>query len=299
MKPLTWEKPGFALFVNARTCGINKDGEEQYKVDAATGNRLEDIDNELLTSIVDLRKGKLPKNTKYVQSEQLSEKQIFVPTFYDDRTARDIVKAFRKETDFELKPLGDLIDEGRLSIRKGHGSPSQDQRVGDIPYVKVSDLRSGLVNINPTNLVPRMLAEEFWGGNSSGLQAFDLICPERASKNIGEFCVLMPGQENIVLTRETLTLRSSSTEFDQFYLMWAVSLSLVRAQWSRVVFMQTNREDVGKRYTEILLPVPKTKRIAAKYAQPYHSYFQNLASLRQGLRNRLHADGFKHHVFFA
>jgi hypothetical protein len=27
-----------------------------------------------------------------------------------------------------------------------------------------------------------------------GLKAFDLICPERASKNIGDFCVLLPGQ---------------------------------------------------------------------------------------------------------
>jgi type I restriction enzyme M protein len=66
------------------------------------------------------------------------------------------------------------------------------------------------VNINPTNLIPRALAEDFWGGPNPDLLAFDLISPERASKNIGEFCVLMPGQEKIVLTRETLTLRSNT-----------------------------------------------------------------------------------------
>jgi hypothetical protein len=61
MKVLTWEKPGFALFVNARTCGINKDGEEQYKIDVTTGSRLGDIDNELFVSVTELHKGKTPK----------------------------------------------------------------------------------------------------------------------------------------------------------------------------------------------------------------------------------------------
>ncbi len=234
MKMLAWEKPGFALFVNARTCGINKDGEEQYKVDVTTGSRLEDIDNELFVSVTELHKGKTPKNTEYVANETLEAKRIYVPAFYDHRTINDITKAFKDKRDFTLKTLGELIEDNQISVRKGHGSPSQDQRVGDIPYVKVSDLRSGLVNINPTNLIPKALAEDFWRGPTSGLHAFDLISPERASKNIGEFCVLLPGQERVVLTRETLTVRSNSAIFDQFFLMWAMSLHLVRAQWSRV-----------------------------------------------------------------
>jgi len=299
MKRLSWEKPGFALFVNARTCGINKDGEEQYKIDITTGNRLEDIDNELLDSVADLSKGKKPKNTQYIDSESLRKKQIYVPTFYDSRAVRDMERAFGNKEEFDLDSLGALADREEIVVMKGHGSPSQDQRVGDIPYVKVSDLRSGLVNINPTNLIPRALAERFWGGQSSGLRAFDLISPERASKNIGEFCVLMPGQESIVLTRETLTLRSTSKMFDQFYLMWAMSLHLVRAQWSRVVFMQTNREDVGSRYLEIVVPVPRSAAVAKKYGRAYRDYFNDLATLRASLRDRLEADGFRHHVFFA
>jgi type I restriction enzyme M protein len=81
--------------------------------------------------------------------------------------------------------------------------------------------------------------------------------------------------------------------------MWAMSLHVVRAQWSRIVFMQTNREDVGTRYFEVLIPVPNTKATAEKYATPYKTYFHELAASRQKLRGRLEADGFRHHVFFA
>lgn len=296
---LSWEKPGFALFVNARTCGINKDGEEQYKINLTTGARLEDIDNELHSSIIELGRGKAPKNARYVSADILEDKRIFVPSFYDQRTVTNIRSAFRGSSEFSLKTIGELIDSGDLFVRKGHGSPSQDQRVGDIPYVKVSDLRSGLVNVNPTNLVPRTLAEEFWRGSESGLLPFDLVSPERASKNIGEFCVLLPGQENIVFTKEVIILRANSKSFDQFYLMWATSLHAVRMQWSRIVFMQTNREDVGQRFHEILVPVPNSKKIANKYAAPYQSYFHNLSKLKILLREQLEQDGFKHHIFFA
>ena len=63
---------------------------------------------------------------------------------------------------FKAKSLGDMQADGEITIRGGHGSPSQEERVGDVPYIKVSDLRAGLVNINPTNRVPRAVAERFW-----------------------------------------------------------------------------------------------------------------------------------------
>ena len=170
---------------------------------------------------------------------------------------------FSDNTNFELISLGELIEQKKIKCFKGHGSPSSDQRVGDIPYIKVSDIRAGQININPTNKIPLELAKKFWKGDESGLKAYDLISPERASKNIGEFSVLMPNQERIVLTKEVIVLRSlvQEMEFDQFYLMWAMSLELVRKQWNRVILMQTNREDVGERYKEILIPIAKRKRL--------------------------------------
>lgn len=40
------------------------------------------------------------------------------------------------------------------NVETGTGRPSKDQRTGSVPYIKVSDLRAGLVNINATNMVP-------------------------------------------------------------------------------------------------------------------------------------------------
>lgn len=198
---------------------------------------------------------------------------------------------------FDAASIGSLIGRGVLTVRGGHGSPSQDERIGDVPSIKVSDLRAGLVNINPTNRIPLSVARKFWGGPDSGLKAFDLLCPERTSKNIGDFCILLPGQERVVTTKEVIVLRpGAKANFDPFYLLWALSLKIVRDQWRRIIFMQTNREDVGKRYLEILLPVPPTCERAKEISEPFRTYYQTLAKARSSLSDYLNQE--KQHHFF-
>ena len=193
--------------------------------------------------------------------------------------------------------IGDMVKGGLITIRNGHGSPTQSVRVGTVPYIKVSDLRAGLVNINPTNRVPLAVAEAFWKGASSGLKAWDLICPERTSKNIGDFCMLMPGQEQVVATKEVIVVRPGpQANFDPFYLMWALTLNLVRDQWRRVIFMQTNREDVGDRYLDVRVPIPRDAGHASQVSQPFRAYYQSLAKARDELRGYFAAEP-GHHFF--
>ena len=123
------------------------------------------------------------------------------------------------------------------------------------------------------------------------------MCPERTSKNIGDFCILLPGQERVVTTKEVIVLRpGESANFDPFYLLWALSLKVVRDQWRRIIFMQTNREDVGKRYLEILLPVPPSHERAEEISSPFRKYYQTLAKARSELSEYLAHDN-QHHFF--
>jgi type I restriction enzyme M protein len=224
-----------------------------------------------------------------------------VPVYYDRRYHERFVEAMQDErfVDFEARTMGELIENRSITVLAGHGSPGQEERVGDVPYIKVSDLRAGLVNINPTNRVPQRVAEDKWRGRTSGLQAFDILSPERTSKNIGDFCVLMPGQERVVLTKEIIVLRPGpAAHFDQFYLLWALTLKIVREQWKRVVFMQTNREDVGDRWLEIEIPIAKTRETAEETSGPFRAYYKAIAAARAGLGDHLREND-EHHFFIS
>ncbi len=311
-----WFSDDHVMVSTAPTCGLTKGGRALIKVDPITAKRIQVVDPdtganvdavndqlledmEALVSLdgpIDFQNAQFPGTLTFVPSDQIGL-NCAVPVYYDRRYP-DRFHAAMKEPAFEgfaSLTLGDLVLENKISVRGGHGSPSQEQRIGEVPYIKVSDLRAGLVNINPTNRVPRAVAERFWRGKSSGLQPFDLICPERTSKNIGDFCVLMPGQEQVLVTKEVIVMRPGpQANFDVFYLLWAMTLKIVRDQWRRIVFMQTNREDVGKRYLEIEIPVPPNPQRAKEVSQAFREYFVTIADARTNLQAYLASEGAHH-----
>lgn len=296
-----WFTDGQVFVSYAPTVGINKDGEELFVVDDATGRRTDVIDDKLLDDVRSLETGVATETSRWVELDDFTDRLMAVPAYFDARPLVAMKELMRRPEmqSFGTMTIQGLIEKGWVEARTGHGSPSADLRRGDIPYIKVSDIRAGQININPTNRVSQVVAEKFWRNETSGLQAWDLITPIRTSKNIGEFAVLMPGQERMVLTKEVLILRATdSAPFDTFYLLWAMTLKAVRRQWERIVFMQTNREDVGTRYLEIIIPTPADEAAALKASAPFREYYQGMDCLRDKLVTYLESDD-KHHIFIS
>jgi hypothetical protein len=296
----SWFIDGQVVVSNAQTCGINKDGEELYIVDLKTGEHAGELDDRLRSDVRRVLKGAPSATVQWVSLEEIARTQIVVPTYYDTR-ADQWFDAHMEIAwpDFKTATLGELQARHELTILRGHGSPAAHLRTGNVPYIKVSDLRAGQVNINPTNRISEDLARQYWKDTHSGLLPFDLITPARTSKNIGDMAVLMPGQERIVCTKEVLIFRpGDEANFDSFYLLWAMSLKIVRDQWQRIVFMQTNREDTGDRYLEIRIPVPPSQARAKKVSRAFSDYYQGIAKLRGDFLRYL-AEDKDHHVFLA
>jgi len=282
------------VFLNPRTCGIYKDGGTRYKTDPKTGMRTAEVDNELIEHVNLFLSGKLPAGAAKVPLTRAFDDKVLVPTYYDERYQERIHKLLKEER-LEGITIGQMIDKGLIKVRGGHGSPGNDQRSGSIPYVKVSDIRGLRININPTNLVTESVARRFWRTNQSGLEAWDLITPNRASSNIGEFAVLLPGEERVVITKEVFILRVIDDKlFDHFYLLWALSLKAVREQWRRIALMQTNREDCGSRFLEIILPKPKNRAWADKTAQQFRKYFTTISEAKSTFIEAVVSDKFEH-----
>lgn len=305
----SWFSDETVMVSSAPTCGISKSGGFLPKYDSRTGKPVQElhdgelvdvVDDGLLDDIISLRQGRSTPTLQHVPRERVSLR-FAVPAYHDHRAMDALSLAINGGflDGFSTRTIGELCKDGLIQIMHGHGSAPKDVRQGDVPYIKVSDLRAGFININPTNSVPRAMAEQFWRGPDSGLKPFDLICPERASRNIGDFCVLMPGQERLLLTKEVIIIRpTEGAAFDPFYLLWALTLNVVRRQWDRVVFMQTNREDVGERYREVALPMPPDPETGRRKSEPFRQYFQTIARARQDFASYLDADR-QHHFFIS
>ena len=175
--------------------------------------RTTEVDDSAASDVESLLAGDGETGTaSFIPSTPVSESFIGVPQYCDLSTQRDLrAWAADRLPHCRLMSLGVFADLGWLKVRPGHGSPSQDLRSGDIPYIKVSDIRNGTVNPNSTNMVSEIVARKFWNGGDSGLGPWDVVTPARASKNIGEPAVILPGEERAVFTKEVLVL--SATEW--------------------------------------------------------------------------------------
>ena len=282
--------------LTSKTCGIYKNGSDKYIVDKE-GRRTDKIDNELWDQCSSYSRGE-KRLFNNVSLKSVYEKDILVPSYYDISLDQPFNNMMIQEG-FGSITLGELSKSGIISIFSGHGSPSNDVRNGTIPYVKVSDIRDMRVNVNPTNLIPIELARKYWKtkDGKSNLKAWDLLSPSRASSNIGEFSILVPGEEQIVLTKEVLVIRADETNCDgysPFYLLWALSLKSVRLQWKRITLMQTNREDIGHRYMEIRIPKPKSKDWADSVSAPFRKYFHSIADAKTNFIAVTSRDGYEY-----
>lgn len=283
------------VFLNPSTCGIYKSGGPRFRIDPSTGDRTDTIDNEMADHVDSYLRGDAPPGIAKVPISTIERSRILVPRYYDARWSEPIIELC-KTHGWKHTTLGALEDAGILYVRGGHGSPSNDKRTGHIPYIKVSDIRSLRVNTNPTNLVSAAVAQQYWHGDSSGLNGWDLLTPNRASSNIGEFAVLLPGEEEIVVTKEVFVLRiltGRDAGWSPFYLLWALTLKAVRNQWQRVALMQTNREDVGDRYREIIIPIPPSLKEAKRLSSSFHDYFTTIATAKKKFVDALGSSGFE------
>lgn len=281
------------FFLNPPTCGIYKNGSDRFVVDE-NGNRTDVIDNKLLTHSIEYSEANYTHAFE-IPVSQIIEKDVLVPRYFDSTLQASFSELMAKHR-FSPISIGELIEKGIIIMLNGHGSPSNDLRNGSIPYVKVSDIRNLRINVNPTNLISKELATKFWKGSKSNLKEWDLISPSRASSNIGEFAILLPGEEDIVLTKEVFIIRvlPNNLGITPFYMLWAFSLLETRYQWSRVTLMQTNREDVGYRYKEVLLPFPKSIEWAETVSRPFASYFKGIADAKKQFIESANSDGFNY-----
>ena len=111
----SWFVDGQVLISNASTCGINKDGEELYVVDAATGEHTNQLNDQLREDVRRVLGGLPSETVQWVPVETMYRAGIAVPAYYDmrfdqwfDSHAEIVWPDFRIATWENSKPMTSL-----------------------------------------------------------------------------------------------------------------------------------------------------------------------------------------------
>lgn len=288
--------PGHRIVMSyARSIGQDKRGNPLLKMGDG-GERTGELDNEMADAVRQIvgsayrgiahsvvtrqEEGRLCFG---VSQEKARKRGILVPRFWWRRDTEAALRSWSRKHPSTTTTLGDLAKRSIIQVFEGHGSPPGNARAtGDVPYVKVTDLKNWRINENPTNFINKALADKLRRRGPT-LQYGDLVSPSRASSNIGQFSLVLPWQTNVVLTREVLIIRVSKNDegITPFLLLALMSLRLVQDQYQYLTLMQTNREHLGDNWREVQVPLPKSLEDRAKTERPVRDYFGAIVKARE------------------
>ena len=289
------------IFSFPKTIGFDKRGNILYK--DINGEITNQVDDELsLATDVIVRGGtQTPQEERYyipVPQAEARNRGVLVPYYYWRKPHLHALQSFCAENNCETITLGELVDQERISIRVGHGSPpSRYYGRGTVPYIKVSDIKNWRIIENPSYYVPEDQASKTWGRNGPDIAPFELITPSRTSQNIGLWAVVMPWQTRVVFTKEFLRLRVSPYDqqdsllsgLNYAYLLYVMSLKVVRDQYNYLVLMQTNREDLGNRWREVIIPIRRDG--FAEWATPVQKYIESTVAIQEARQEIFNSTG--------
>ncbi len=281
------------VFSYPESIGLDRHGKIRFAVQT-DGTISDQVDDELADAMDELTESQIPDvtvaaPTKYripVPQSEVAAKRILLPQYYWRSPMQTAFDGFCRSHNCGCITLGDLEAAGFISARSGHGSPSPAfHGKGPIPYIKVINITNWRIAEKSAYGVPEAVAARLWGKNGPDLVPYEIITPNRASRTIGRWAVIMPWQLRLLLTKEFLRLRVADplpadptggllTGFNWAFLLYALSLQVVIDQYRYLVFMQTNREDLGLRWREVTIPLPYAG--LATWSDPVHEYFDGL-----------------------
>jgi type I restriction enzyme M protein len=280
-------RPGHQIIGSVcETFGEDKHGRPRFKFDGDIQTNIRDDEMQETATLLRTQ----PSHDSRLYFHFLQEKAIahgnLVASYWWRQPYIDALEEFAREHNCRLVSIGALIRAKQLEVMDGHGSPSSHYHGrGTVPYIKVVDIKNWRINENPNYAIPQDIAEKFRRGKT--LQPYDLVTPTRASKNIGMFGVVLPWQIQAILTREIAIWRvpPGAKYLDPWLLLALMSLKVVHDQFKFLVLMQMNREDLGDRFKEVRIPLPRDSRLRDAWAKPIQNYFEAITLARTNYEN--------------
>lgn len=203
-----------------------------------------------------------PKNSNVFEVD-ISEikNNVFVPRYYWKRRT-EALKEVAEKQGMEFIKMSELIDKGIIEHFDGHGSPpSEFKGKGEIPYIRVADIVNWEVYKNPTALIPKGVYLAKKGKSGIDLKEKDILFVRRGSYRIGSVALVSPYDKEVLLTRELSIFRVTKEDneygINPYYLVYLFSHTLTQQQFYNLVFIDTTLPNLGKRWSELYLPIAK------------------------------------------
>ena len=234
------------FMAEARWCGKDSRAREIPHDDLPEiGERFMDFRRETLTS---------PSPLGFEVAVNAIYDNVLCPRYYDPQIDAELN---RLSDTHQLLRFGRLVDEGCLSVKTGHEVGKLAYGMGEIPFIRTSDLSNWEIKIDPKHRLDRELYESLKARQD--VQAHDILMVKDGTYLIGTCGIVTDYDLEMVYQSHLYKIRTHENPYglNQFLMLAVLSTDIVRRQIRAKQFTQDIIDSLGERINELVLPVPK------------------------------------------
>ncbi len=257
----------FAIVENV---GHDKDGKVQYKLNQ-DGSVKYDLDNEPIINNdllnLDL---KINESTdfNYLKEQDIFKlninqikNNIFIPTYYTG--VEKPLKSLEENNGFILLSVADLIEKGIIYTKnkeylpRGDEIGSQVYGLGDIPFIRTSELNNWEINLNSHKKTSEEVYNQF--KKKQNIELGDILLVKDGGPNlIGKTAYITELDTEIIIQSHIYQIKmlKNNENIDSYLLLYLFNLDIVQKQIRAITFVQGTISTIGNRIMDVILPIP-------------------------------------------
>jgi len=265
-------KENYEIFMGiADKVGHDKNGKIIFKMDTTgnyildnRGNRIIDDDLPLIASKYEEFRDAIHRASHIGFSIRLSEisNYVFIPSYYDPEIKQKL-KEMEVTGKYRITTIKELVEEGLLSIKRGHEIGSRYYGMGDVPFVRTSDVVNWEIKIDPVKSIPEEIYENY--RKRQDIRENDILLVTDGTFLIGRTAIVTSLDEKLVIQSHIRRIRCLKFErLHPYLLFYLLNTEIVQKQIEGKTFVQATISTIGERLYEIVLPIPTSKEVINK-----------------------------------
>lgn len=276
----TLEGESFEIFMaDAKWCGHDSRGNATVRKDAS-GRKvlLDDV------PIIADRHRALVRRREAIPEDHLGfrlqrsqiRNRILVPKYYEPELVEHLQNL---DSTHDLVVLGDLVEEGVVSISTGVEVGKMAYGTGPIPFIRTSDISNWELKADPKQGVSEELYESL--KTKLDVRPGDILMVRDGTYLIGTSAIVTHGDTRILYQSHIYKLRVQTPERISPWLLFAcLNSPIVKRQIKAKRFTQDIIDTLGNRVLELVIPIPKDPEKRARIAESTREIVEMRARLR-------------------
>jgi len=205
---------------------------------------------------------------------------ILVPRYYDPGVDETLA---RLSFTHDLVPIGNLAKQGVLALDTGIEVGKLAYGTGPVPFIRTSDISNWELKSDPKQSV----SEDLYNAHSAKVD----VCPEDifvvrdGTYLVGDSCMVGEQDARVLYCAGIYKVRVlKRQQLDPYLLLSLLHSPIVRRQMRAKQFTRDVIDTLGRRFEEIVLPIPKNPSIRDQVAAEARQTILERAALRDEAR---------------